>query len=158
MNAPWPERTRIERVIDGAERGLMPLRFGTFVSLLVHRCAVDRYGLPRKNFFIWSDDVEYTSRVLLGGDTAYLVPTSVALHNTKHAQMHMTAPPDRFYYHVRNTLFMVRDPARPRRDRFMRTWVVVSSIVQYVARNPSWGSVAGVLRGLRDGLRLPPAG
>jgi len=77
MNAPWPERTRVERVIDGAERGLLPLRFATFVSLLVHRGTVDRHGLPLKNFFIWSDDVEYTSRVLLGGDLAYLVPTSV---------------------------------------------------------------------------------
>lgn len=153
MNATWPERSRVERVIDGAQRGLVPVRFATWVSLLVHRGAVDRHGLPLKQFFIWSDDVEYTSRVLLGGDLAYLVPTSVALHRTASAHTHMSAAPERFYYHVRNTLFMARAPGRETRDRVIRIWVLVGSSVQYVARNPGLASVRTVLRGLRDGMR-----
>jgi hypothetical protein len=44
--------------MDAAERGLMPLRFATLVSLLVHRVAVDRHG---------------------GG---YMLPTTVVLHET----------------------------------------------------------------------------
>jgi len=156
MNFPSPERARMERVVDGAQRGLMPLRFATFVSLLVHRGAVDRHGLPLKHFFIWSDDVEYTSRVVLSGEGAYLVPTSVALHDTATAHTWHSAPPGRFYYHVRNTLYMIRGVGRPRQDRMLRAWVLVSSTVDYLRANPSRASVAAVIRGLRDGLRPVP--
>jgi rhamnopyranosyl-N-acetylglucosaminyl-diphospho-decaprenol beta-1,3/1,4-galactofuranosyltransferase len=153
MNAPWPDRTRVEHAIDGAERGLMPLRHATFASLLVHRAAVDRHGLPLKHFFIWSDDVEYTSRMVLSGDLAYLVPRSVAVHKTKTAHTAMSSPPGRFYYHVRNTLFMIRGPGRSGRDRLVRAWILVSSIIEYLLRNPKRASAAAVARGLRDGLR-----
>ncbi len=158
MNAPWPERTRVERVIDGAERGLLPLRFATFVSLLVHRGAVDRHGLPLKSFFIWSDDVEYTSRAVLGGDLAYLVPTSVAVHKTETPHFFMAAPPERFYYHVRNTLFIARAPGRERRDRIVRVWIVVTTVYRYLRLNPNPASAAAILRGLRDGLTASPTG
>jgi GT2 family glycosyltransferase len=156
MNFPSPERARMERVVDGAQRGLMPLRFATFVSLLVHRGAVDRHGLPLKHFFIWSDDVEYTSRIVLSGEGGYLVPTSVALHDTATAQTWHSAPPERFYYHVRNTLYMIRGAGRPRHDRLLRTWVLASSTIDYLRGNPSRASVAAVIRGLRDGLRPVP--
>jgi GT2 family glycosyltransferase len=154
MNNGGPERRRVERVIDGAERGLVPLRFATFVSLLVHRGAVDRHGLPLKHFFIWSDDVEYTGRAL-ADELGYLVPTSLALHNTEAAHTAMSAPPDRFYFHVRNTLFIIGGPGRNRRDKLVFVWVLVSSIVQYLVAHPSGAAAAAILRGLRDGLRPP---
>ena len=153
MNFPTPERTRMERVVDGAVRGLMPFRAATFVSLLVHRGAVDRHGLPLKHFFVWSDDIEYTSRAVLSGDLGYLVPSSVVLHDTATAHTAHSAPPARFYYHVRNTIFMVRGPGRPARDRLLRLFVLVSSTASYLLKNPSAASAAAVLRGLRDGLR-----
>jgi GT2 family glycosyltransferase len=156
MNFPSPERTRMERVIDGAQHGLMPLRFATFVSLLVHRGAVDRHGLPLKHFFIWSDDVEYTSRIVLSGERGYLVPSSVALHDTATAHTWQSAPPARFYFHVRNTLYILRGPGRPRQDRVLRAWVLVSSTIGYLRLNPSRASVAAVMRGVRDGMRPVP--
>jgi rhamnopyranosyl-N-acetylglucosaminyl-diphospho-decaprenol beta-1,3/1,4-galactofuranosyltransferase len=158
MNAPWPERTRMERVIDGAERGLIPLRFATFVSLLVHRGTVDRHGLPYKHFFIWSDDVEYTSRAILGGDLAYLVPTSLVVHKTEAPHFFMSAPPDRFYYHVRNTLFILRAPGRSRRDKVVRAWVLVTTVYHYLRGQRSLASAAAIMRAFRDGLTSPPTG
>jgi rhamnopyranosyl-N-acetylglucosaminyl-diphospho-decaprenol beta-1,3/1,4-galactofuranosyltransferase len=151
MNAPRPTR-RVETMIDAAERGLMPLGTATFVSLLVHRGAVDRHGLPLKDFFVWGDDIEYTGRVLKR-EPGYLVPESVVLHNTDTPHTAMAAPPDRFYYHVRNTLFIVRSRGRSRRDKLPFAWLLVSSVVQYLLRNPTPASAAAVLRGLRDGLR-----
>ena len=38
--------------------------------------------MPLKHFFLWADDIEYTSRIVLGGEGAYFVPESVALHDT----------------------------------------------------------------------------
>jgi GT2 family glycosyltransferase len=157
MNAPWPDGRRVDRAIDGAERGLMPVRFATFASLLVHRGAVERHGLPLKHFFLWSDDVEYTSRMVLSGELAYLVPDSVAVHKTERRYNNMSASPARFYYHVRNTLFMARDARRPPRDRLVRLLILASSSAEYVLRHPSAESAGAVARGVRDGLRRPPA-
>ncbi len=155
MNAGGPERRRLERVFDGAERGLVPMRYATFVSLLLHRGAVDRHGLPLKHFFVWSDDIEYTGRVL-GSEPGYLVPTSVALHKTASPHTAMSAPPERFFYHVRNTLFIIRGPGRSRRDKLIFVWVLVSSIPLYLRKHPTRASVAAIARGLRDGLRPLP--
>jgi rhamnopyranosyl-N-acetylglucosaminyl-diphospho-decaprenol beta-1,3/1,4-galactofuranosyltransferase len=156
MNAPWPEGRRVDRTIDGAARGLMPVRFATFASLLVHRGAIERHGLPLKHFFLWSDDVEYTSRMVLSGELAYLVPDSVAIHKTENRYTNMSAPPDRFYYHVRNTLYMAGDARRPARDRLVRLLILVSSSLEYLLRHPSGASAAAIGRGLRDGLGRPP--
>jgi GT2 family glycosyltransferase len=155
MNAPWPDGRRVDRTIDGAARGLLPVRFATFASLLVHRRAVDRHGLPLKHFFLWSDDVEYTSRMVLSGELAYLVPDSVAIHKTQNRYTNMSAAPERFYYHVRNTLYMARDTRRPARDRLVRLLILVSSSAEYLLRHPSAASAAAIGRGLRDGLRRP---
>jgi rhamnopyranosyl-N-acetylglucosaminyl-diphospho-decaprenol beta-1,3/1,4-galactofuranosyltransferase len=155
MNVPGFERRRLQRVVDGAERGLMPVRFGTFVSLLLAADAVERHGLPLKHFFVWSDDIEYTGRVLLD-EPGYLVPASVAVHKTAEPHTAMSAPPDRFYYHVRNTLFIIRAPGRSARDKLVFAWVLVSSIPLYLRANLSAASGAAILRGLRDGLRRLP--
>jgi len=84
MNHPGLRRDRVELFVDSCEHGVLPVRAATFVSLLVHRSAIDEHGLPYKHYFIWSDDIEYTARVTRnrGG---YVVPRSVVLHKTKTA-------------------------------------------------------------------------
>ena len=155
MNRPGLERRRVDRLIDGAERKLAPVRFATFVSLLVAGDVVDRHGLPLKHFFVWSDDIEYTGRVLRD-EPGYLVPTSVALHKTAAPHTAMSAPPDRFYFHVRNTIYIIRGPGRSVRDKLVFGWVLASSTTEYLQANFSAASVAAILRGLRDGLRRIP--
>ena len=152
MNFPTLERRAVERVIAGAEHGVMPMRSATFVSLLVHRGVVDRHGLPLKRFFLWSDDIEYTSRAVHAGERAYFVPASMALHDTDAPGDYRSAEPDRFYLHARNTLFMARGPNRPPRDRLLRVWIFVASSVAYLAKNRSRRSAAAVLRAIRDGF------
>jgi GT2 family glycosyltransferase len=154
MNVPGSDRDRMPRVVLGAELGLMPLRSATFVSLLVHRSAVERYGLPFKRFFIWSDDIDYTNRILQE-DAGFLVPTSVVEHRTSNPHTAMSATPERFYYHVRNTLFMIRGPDRRLRERIILLWVLLSSMYAYVAATEQKRATFGFIwRGLRDGVRL----
>lgn len=157
MNAPGFERDRPELVIRAARSGLIPLRTTTFVSLLVSREAVDRHGLPHEHFFIWSDDIEYTARILRHG-AGYLVPTSVVCHKTPSAHTAISASGERFYFHVRNMLYMVRGDAWSGGDKLTLVWIVGSSSMAYLRYNAfSPASVRTVLRGLRDGVRPLPA-
>ena len=153
LNFPTLERRRMELVIAGAELGVLPMRAATFVSLLVRRAAIDRYHLPLKHYFLWSDDIEYTSRVVLGGERAWFVPTSVALHDTAAPADFMSAAPDRFYYHLRNTLLMSASPGRPLRDRVLRLWLFIATAVAYVLRNRDRASVGAVARAFGDAVR-----
>ena len=155
MNFPSPARRRPDRMVEGAERGLMPMGSTTWVSLLVHRGAVDRHGLPLKHFFIWSDDIEYTGRIL-AAEPGYLVPTSVVEHRTEAAHDAMAATPGRFYFHVRNTMFIIRGPRRAARERLVFAWLLASTSAEYLRRHPSGRAARAVLRGLRDGLRRTP--
>jgi GT2 family glycosyltransferase len=108
MNVPGFERDHVAPLVEAAEHRVLPLRTATFVSLLVHREAVGRFGLPHVHYFIWSDDLEYTARVTRGGGRAVLVTSSVVEHRTARPHTAVSATGDRFYYHARNTLYMVR--------------------------------------------------
>ena len=156
MNTPWPFRKNPEQMVKGAARGLMPLRSATWVSLLVHRGAVDRHGLPLKHFFIWSDDIDYTGRIL-SAEPGYLVPTSVVVHKTATRSTTLAASPERFYFHVRNTLFIIRGPGRGPREKLVFAWLLVYSVLNYLRRQPTAAAGAAILRGVRDGLRPLPA-
>jgi hypothetical protein len=59
----------------------VPSSISTFVSVLINRRAVAKVGLPLKEFFIWSDDVEYTHRVSRLFPCFHVLD-SVALHKT----------------------------------------------------------------------------
>ncbi len=154
MNQPGFERERVPDVVAGCEQHLMPLRATTFVSLLVHRGAVDRHGLPLARYFLWSDDIEYTARIL-GREPGYLVPASVAVHKTALAYTAISASSgDRFYFHARNTLYMLRSPAWALREKPGIVFSYVMSILEYLRVNRyAKRNVAVVLRGMRDGLK-----
>jgi rhamnopyranosyl-N-acetylglucosaminyl-diphospho-decaprenol beta-1,3/1,4-galactofuranosyltransferase len=96
MNAPGHRRGRFDRRVAAVQDGLMPLRYSTFVSPMVHRDAIDRYGLPLKHYFIWSDDIEFTARILRHESAGYLVPDSIVLHKTKEPYTAVSTTGDRF--------------------------------------------------------------
>ena len=153
MNYPGFEREAIDDVIAGAQQQLMPLRTATFVSLMLHRGAVDRHGLPLKRYFLWSDDIEYTARIL-GEEPGYLVPASVTLHKTKVAYTAISSSGERFYFHVRNTLYMLRGTAWKPREKPGVLFGYLVSLGQYLHANRcSPASLKVIARGLRDGLK-----
>ena len=146
-----------DAVVQSCERGLLPLRQATFVSLLVHRRAVDRFGLPLKHYFIWSDDLEYTGRILRRAAHGYLVPDSEVTHKTREPYTAVTDSGGRFYFHVRNLLYMLRGPSCTPLEKLAVLWTLTSTTRTYLGRNRyRRDSVFIVLRGLRDGVKPVP--
>lgn len=64
------------------EKGIVPINRASFVSLYINANAVFDLGLPIKEFFIWSDDQEYTDR-LSKKYPCYYVSHSKVIHMTK---------------------------------------------------------------------------
>lgn len=106
MNTPRskPRASRTERVAAAAA-GCVPVRSASFVSLLVDADVARERGLPVADYFLWNDDFEYTTR-LLRGRSGLLCPASVVAHKTKTASATDSDPGERFFYEVRNKVWM----------------------------------------------------
>lgn len=64
------------------QAALTPVRMGSFVSLFVKREIVLELGLPIGEYFIWTDDYEFTGRISRKYP-CYLVPESRVVHAMK---------------------------------------------------------------------------
>ena len=96
-----------ESVATAARHDSLPVRSASFVSLLVSAEAIRRVGLPVADYFIWNDDFEYTTRLLRHGEGWYC-PGSTVVHKTKVFGSSDTDPGERFFFEVRNKLWLFR--------------------------------------------------
>ena len=63
-------------------------------------------GLPEADYFLWNDDFEFTARLLRGH--GLLCPASVVVHKTAAFGSTDADPGQRFFYEVRNKVWMLR--------------------------------------------------
>lgn len=145
--------SRFDQAEAAAAARCVALRRASFVSVLIARSAVLRHGLPMADYFIWVDDAEYTMRITREG-LGLLVPDSVAVHKTTYFDLAGLTP--RFYYHVRNWLWLLRfSPAIDggRRGPLLRH---LRSVAPALRPGQDRDVVLAALRGLRDGVLTKP--
>ena len=90
MNVPNISRRQSENGYSGWYRmlneGIVCVDSATFVSILIKRDAVMKCGLPCKDYFIWGDDIEYTSRLTKFYGTGYFTGQSFVIHKRFNAK------------------------------------------------------------------------
>lgn len=74
------QRISLTKKMEDYESEIVPVIMATFVSLFIKADVVKELGLPIKEFFIWSDDLEYTRRIS-NKYPCYVVNRSRVLHN-----------------------------------------------------------------------------
>ncbi|QAB16804.1 glycosyltransferase [Leucobacter muris] len=108
MNTPKPKiRASNDERSRAAEVGCMEIRSISFVSAFLRAARVREQGLPIADYFLWNDDFEYSAR-LLRGARGLFVPGSVVTHKTAKRGSSDADPGPRFYYEVRNKLWVFR--------------------------------------------------
>jgi GT2 family glycosyltransferase len=106
MNTPRrkPGATRAE--VLAAERvGAVPVRSASFVSIMCDAELVRERGLPLADYFLWNDDFEYSTRLIRGRVGLYC-QDSVVVHKTKVFGSTDADPGERFFFEVRNKLWL----------------------------------------------------
>lgn len=98
--------------ISNYEGRIIPAVMASFVSLFVPVTMVRKYGLPIAEFFIWSDDWEYTRRISRKV-ACYVVPQSRVVHAMKNPGTVniATDTPERwprYHYFYRNDVVLYR--------------------------------------------------
>ena len=94
------------------ESPIVPVMMATFVSAFIPAERIRAVGLPIREFFIWSDDLEYTRR-LSRRYPCYAVTASRVLHDMRHNNKVniATDSPDRlgrYAYLYRNEVYLYR--------------------------------------------------
>lgn len=146
----WPELL---------EHKMVPVRRATFVSILLPRRTLARFGLPHASMFIWGEDSEFTLRIT-AAQPGYIVGDSRCLHVRQmdgNPDIRTENNPVRIgwhYHYIRNSVYTVRNYA-PR-----RTWVrhMTHKIRQALSLflQGEAGKALIVIRGTLDGLRFKP--
>ena len=159
MNTPRPKPGASATETAAAERvGAVPIRSASFVSLMCDADRVRERGLPVADYFLWNDDFEYSTRLIRGGAGLYC-PASVVVHKTKVFGSTDADPGERFFYEVRNKVWMF---SRSRSLSAPEKVLYGASTARRWARTFAKSSDRTVLRralarGLRAGLRRPRA-
>lgn len=137
---------------------MVKIQNATFVSLLIRTEAVKKCGLPCRDYFIWGDDTEYTTRLTTYYGPAYMVGNSTVCHKRTGAKaLSITNESDskrikNYYYYYRNLL--------------INTYVYVGQkdTIKYVAKNLIFAlkiirkplglkKSKTVIKGIMDGLK-----
>ena len=115
----WMNLPELSRVQGGLpfnrfdEQGIVLARSASFVSLLISRPAIATCGYPIREFFIWADDIEYTTRITRAGFLGGYVPASIVVHKTKtnySSDLYSAQPAEaqKHFYGIRNNLYCRR--------------------------------------------------
>ncbi|WP_347107817.1 glycosyltransferase [Paenarthrobacter sp. S56] len=157
MNRMRPRIGASEGARSAAARlGATQIRSASFVSVLVSAAEIRKHGLPVADYFIWNDDLEFTARISRHG-AALTTSASVANHHTKVFGDAGADPGPRFYYEVRNKLWVyTRSNALAPWEKILFTGASVRNWTKTIAASPNRKVlVSGLLKGLRDSFRPP---
>ena len=152
-----PARGEADVASAAAQAGTYPMRSASLMGLLVRTDAIRRYGLPYRDYYIWHEDFEWTTR-LMRHELGVVVPDSVVVHDSPNPYGTTEDPGDRFYYEVRNkiwTLKMSGEDGWVRQAAF--AGIIATEWARAVRRSPNPGRLFKVgLRGAAHGVARRP--
>lgn len=94
----------------------------TFVGAAIKKDTVKKVGLPKKEYFIYYDDTEYSLRLLQEG-SIYCIPDSIMHHDTKENKRLSW----KYYYDTRNWIDLVR-------SHYPRRYCYIAAFEKYIKR------------------------
>ena len=126
-----------------------------FVGALINLDIARRTHLPVPDFFLWHDDIEYTTRL---GEmaTGYLVPGSLIHHPDK---PELNDYGWRLFHDVKNRVWMMKTPQLANRHARIAAFKRIPKILlqQAIRAESKTGFLRHALRGLFIGLVKKPA-
>ncbi len=153
------QKTGLREKIEDYTSPTVPIIMATFVSCFFPAERVVELGLPIKEFFIWSDDLEYTRR-LSRRYPCYAVNGSRALHDM-HSNAKVNIATDsaerlgRYRYLYRNEVFVYRREG-------LRGWVylitrVIFHIIKVLLKSSDkWAKIRVILSSFFSGFSFHP--
>lgn len=153
--APTKDWTKLSR------DGLIKVNHATFVSILVSKKEIGKFGLPIGEMKIWGDDTEYTTR-LSQGKESYFVANSLVVHKTVNNLSEdkvYNISSDRLWrikYMYRNLLFINKKYHSNARVTKFVIKSVIDSFSAFKAKKNKIKRFSMVIMGLINGVKFSP--
>lgn len=157
MNVPETTSDWNDRVADN----LVGIKTGTFVSFMTSRKVVSELGLPIKEFFIWSDDLEFSSRISKRYPS-YLVTDSLVDHEmAKNQGVKFLEETDvnrlgRYTYSFRNKMYIERRDGHKGYLRYKISLLLLMLTLPFKSVDFKWQKERILLKGFNQGLFFKP--
>ena len=153
------QKTSLRDKLTDYDTPLVPIIMGTFVSCFFPAARVLEMGLPIKEFFIWSDDLEYTRR-LSRRYPCYAVNGSRALHDMQsNAKVNIATDStdrlSRYRYLYRNEVVVYRREG-------LRGWIYLITRVAFhvlkvlLKSQDKWAKIKVILSSFFAGFSFHP--
>ena len=154
------QKTSMIKKIELSEEKYIPVIMATFVSAFFRADIVKEMGLPIKEFFIWSDDLEYTRRISLKY-TSYVVTESKVLHamNSNDKVNIATDSPERlnrYSYLYRNEVYVYRREGIIGWIYLFMRLVLHILRVMFIADGYKSKKIKIILKSFKEGLKFKP--
>lgn len=154
------QRTTLSKRVSDFESSRVPIILASFVSLFVPTRVVKRFGLPIAEFFVWTDDWEFTRRISRELP-CYLVNGSVVIHKSARNIGASVADEDasrlgRFRTMFRNDVVLYRGEGLRGFCYEVARITVHTLRVLLRARDHRMERLAAIYGGTIDGLRFFP--
>lgn len=146
---------------DKADKGLVEVLYGTFVSFFVLRTGVQQSGLPISEFFIWGDDAEYSLRLREHG-TAYMMSDVFVTHKSNSPSVAPDVSADsadrinRYVYYYRNQLYIYRKYFPNEYRRVLISYFLKVFVVFFKAKDSRLLRCKSILQGIFKSFRFNP--
>lgn len=139
---------------------IQPITLASFVSLFVPSRIIEELGLPIKDFFIWSDDWEFTRRISRKYP-CYLAGKSVVTHKSKsngvgNIALDSEEKIDRYRLAYRNDIVFYRREGLKGYGYIFVRGLYHAFLVLTKAKNKKGQRLKTILRGNLEGLRFHP--
>ncbi len=144
-----------------ANKGIIRLSATSFVSVLINRKAVERIGLPIKEFFIWGDDIEYTKRISNLFE-CYLIGDSVVYHymnENKGVNIIDEAPErvNRYFYDIRNKFYVAKKNGFKAVIRYIVNTIKLSLNILIYGKGGKMKKIVVISKGFIKGIFFNPS-
>ena len=154
MNFPWLDWRRLPLLWKALNWGFLLVRSGAWAGMLVRTSAVQRHGLPIKDYFVWCEDLDFSGRILRRG-VGYWVFDSVVVHKTKGPTAAVGDYGERFFFEVRNRIWLLRSNAFGVLGKLAWTIHFAGELLFYLWATRGKG-LGVVRRGFVSGFRSKP--
>lgn len=155
------QRRTLTRNVQDFSSDFVPVVMASFVSLFMPVSVVVQEGLPIKEFFIWTDDWEYTRRISKKYP-CYLVNKSIVIHKSKsnigaNISNDSLDRLDRYNYLYRNDVYLYRREglAGFAYEAARLSWHIVKVLKS--APNNKLKRIGKIIGGTMHGLSFNPA-
>ena len=154
------QRCSLTKNISNFDSKLIGAAMASFVSLFVKRSVVEDVGLPIKEFFIWTDDWEYTRRISRKYP-CYVATESVVIHKSN-SNISADISNDsldrleRYKYLYRNDVYLYRrEGLKGFCYEVLRLSLHIIRVL-FKAKNNKWKRIKMIVGGTKNGVGFNP--